>query len=431
MKKVIQLLLLVATIATATAQNRVVTTDITNFWTLFDSIKKVPNSKDKINLVQKMYIDKGTVGLKTVMNHFKYNAKSWAEYIDKNAGVLERIRPYTLTAFKQQEFLDIKLANFKELYPNLSNSGIYFIIGVGEFGGNAIKGNCIIGAEVIANDKPDWAIYMAMHEYVHTQQTSKVYDLLAHCIDEGMADFVAELFLDKKIAEFNPSGYIAFGLQNEKEIWEKFKIYMGSDYDNGNFHNWLYGSKGITINESSMKDLGYFMGYQICKSYYNNATDKKLAITEMLGNGFKTNEDVRNFLLQSGYVPKEDIVFVKNLKFGKITVPKENIVKVVYGYRIENNDVVFEYKIPKSMDKSFIKTVNLAGTFNNWNPNDSNYIMTFNNNDKYELRFAKSKFNVSKPEQFKFVINGNGWQNPPETALNVDSKDRNLILDLK
>jgi hypothetical protein len=429
MKQTILLLLIVTHVATA--QNRVITTDITNFWTLFDSIKKVSKPKDKISLVQKIYIDKGTVGLKTVMNHFRYTAKSWVDYIDKNTGALERIRPYTLTAFKQQETLDIKLANFKKVYSNLSNSCIYFVIGVGEFGGNAIKGNCIIGAEVIANDQPDWAIYMALHEYVHTQQTSKVYDLLAHCIDEGMADFVAELFLDKKISEFNPSGYIAFGLQNEKEIWEKFKIYMGSDNDNGNFHNWLYGIKGITINESTMKDLGYFMGYQICKSYYNNATDKNKAISEMLGNGFKTNEDAKYFLLQSGYVPKEDLEFAKNLKFGKITVPKENIVKVIYGYRIENDSVVFEYKIPKSMDKNLIRTITIAGTFNNWNPNDSNYSMTFNNTVKYELRFSKNKFNVSKLEQFKFVINGNMWQNPPETALNVDSKDRNLILDLK
>ncbi|WP_445453953.1 DUF2268 domain-containing putative Zn-dependent protease [Flavobacterium sp. 25HG05S-40] len=429
MKKKILLLLIIGNVATA--QNRAVTTDITNFWALFDSIKKVRNPKDKINLVQKMYIDKGTIGLKTVINHFRYSAETWVDYIDKNAGTLDRIRPYTLTAYKQQETLDTKLADFKKVYPNLSNSGIYFVIGVGEFGGNAIKGNCIIGAEVIANDQPDWAVYMALHEYVHTQQTSKVYDLLAHCIDEGMADFVAELLLDKKIAEYNPSGYIAFGLQNEKEIWERFKIYLGSDYDNGNFHNWLYGSKGITINESTMKDLGYFMGYQICKSYYNNSKNKNKAIAEMLGNGFKTNEEAKNFLLQSGYVPDEDIAFVKNVKFGKITPPKENIIKVIYGYRIENNDVVFEYKIPKSMDKSLIKTVTIAGTFNNWNPNDSNYIMTFNNKDKYELRFSKNKFNISKPEQFKFVINENGWQNPPETALNVDGKDGNLILDLK
>jgi hypothetical protein len=298
MKRTILLLLIVA--HAATAQNRVITSDMTNFWTLFDSIKKVSRQKDKISLVQKMYIDKGTVGLKTVMDHFRYTAKSWVDYIDKNTGALERIRPYTLTAFKQQELLDTKLANFKKAYSNLSNAGIYFVIGVGEFGGNAMKGNCIIGSEMIANDQPDWAIYMALHEYVHTQQTSKVYDLLAHCIDEGMADFVAELFLDKKISESNPSGYIGFGLQNEKEIWEKFKIYMGSDNDNGNFHNWLYGNKGITINESTMKDLGYFIGYQICKSYYNNATDKNKAISEMLGNGFKTNEDAKYFLLQSG-----------------------------------------------------------------------------------------------------------------------------------
>jgi uncharacterized protein YjaZ len=429
MKKTIQLALVLLTITLTTAQNKVVTTDITNFWIVFDSIKKVTHPKDKIKLVQKMYIDNGTIGLQTVMKHFKYTSKSWVEYIDKNGEALERIRPYTLTAFSQQEILNKKLTSFKNAYPNLSNSSIYFVIGVGEFGGNAINGNCMIGAEVMASDQPDWAIYMALHEYVHTQQTSKVYDLLAHSIDEGMADFVAELFLDKKLAAFNPSGYIAFGLQNEKEIWEKFKFYLGSDNDNGYFHNWLYGNKGITINESTMNDLGYFMGYQICKSYYNNATDKTQALAEMLGNGFNTNEEARQFLLHSGYVPKEDIDFVKNFKFGKVTPPQENIVKSIYGYRIENGAVIFTYKLPKSINKNSIKTVNIAGTFNAWNPNDSNWLLTFDGTEKYEIRLPKNK--LKPTEQFKFVINGNGWQNPPQTALNIDENSGNLILNLK
>lgn len=429
MKKSILLLLLFTTMAT-TAQNRVVTTDISNFWTLFDSIKKVSNQKDKINLVQQMYIDKGTEGLKTVMSHFRYSTKNWVDYISENEGNLERKRPYTLTALNQQKLLEEKLSYFKELYPKLTNSAIYFVIGVGEFGGNAIKGNCIIGSEVIANDQPDWAIYMALHEYVHTQQKSKAYHLLAHCIDEGMADFIVELLIGKRIADFNPSGYIAFGLQNEREVWEKFKLYMGSN-EGGDYYNWLYGSKGITVNESNMKDLGYFMGYQICKSYYDNATDKTKAIAEIIDSAFQTDEDAKNFLLKSGYVPKEDLEFVKNLKFGKITEPKVTIVKSIYGFRIENDEIVFEYKIPKSMDKKWIKTVTIAGTFNNWDPNDSNYSMTFNTIDKYEMRFPKNKFNVSKPEQFKFVINGNGWQNPPETALNIDNKSGNLVLNLK
>jgi Predicted Zn-dependent protease (DUF2268) len=429
MKKASKILILLFAFSFAEAQNNVVTSDITNFWIVFDSIQKVPNQKEKIKLVQTMYLDKGSIGLQSIISHFKYVAKDWVEYIDKNKEALSLKRHFTFTALSQQTILDDKLADFKNAYPNLSSSGIYFVIGVGEFGGNAIKGNCVIGAEVVANEKPDWGIYMAMHEYVHTQQTSKVYDLLAHCIDEGMADFIAELFLDQKIVAINPSGYIAFGLQNEKEIWEKFKFYLGADYDNGNFHNWLYGNKGITIKESTMKDLGYFMGYQICKSYYNNATNKTKALAEMLSNGFKTNEEARQFLLNSGYVPKEDIDFVKKFKFGKVTPPKENIVKSLYGYQIEKDTVIFQYKIPKSTDKSIIKIVNIAGTFNAWNPNDSGWILTYNTIDTYELRLSKNKFKTT--EQFKFVINGNEWQNPPQTASNVDERSGNLVLKLK
>jgi hypothetical protein len=430
MRHIIYITVLLITYFTS-AQNRVITTDVTNFWTMYDSIKKLSDREDKINLVQKMYVDKATVGLKKAIKRFSYKSENWVDFIDNSSSNLDRVRPFTLTAFKQQEILEEKLVYFKQIYPSLSNSEIYFVIGIGEFGGNAIEGSCLIGSEVIANDKPDWAIYMALHEYAHTQQKSKTYNLLAHCIDEGMADFIAELVLGKKIAEFNPSGYIAFGQKNEKEIWEKFKKYIGGDNNDGSYYNWLYGSKGITINESSMKDLGYFMGYQICKSYYEKATDKNKAVAEILDSGFKTDQEALQFLLKSGYVPKKDIEFVKNVKFGKITEPKEKIIKSVYGYRLEKDDVVFEYKVPKSMDKSLIKTITVAGTFNGWNPNDVNYNMTFDGSDKYQLQFSKTKFSTTKPEQFKFVINGNGWQNPPETASNVDENSGNLIFKIE
>jgi hypothetical protein len=64
--------------------------------------------------------------------------------------------------------------------------------------------------------------------------------------------------------------------------------------------NWLYnGSMRTTV-----ADLGYFMGYTICKSYYNNSTDKKKAIKDIIELDFKNEDDIERFLSNSKYYPE-------------------------------------------------------------------------------------------------------------------------------
>lgn len=43
--------------------------------------------------------------------------------------------------------------------------------------------------------------------------------------------------------------------------------------------NWLWSENQ---NELKENDLGYYIGYEICERYYNNATDKKKAIKELI-----------------------------------------------------------------------------------------------------------------------------------------------------
>jgi uncharacterized protein YjaZ len=87
-----------------------------------------------------------------------------------------------------------------------------------------------------------------------------------------MADFVAELVNGESLAKTNPYGHTAFGLKNEQAVWDAFKKEMFLPFD----HNmgWLYGSSGREINGEKVRDLGYFVGHQICKSYYNKAKNK-------------------------------------------------------------------------------------------------------------------------------------------------------------
>lgn len=111
-------------------------------------------------------------------------------------------------------------------------------------------------------------IPLNVHEYVHTQQTGFGNSLLGRSLFEGTCDFVTELVTGKAM----PLSYMAYGPMHEAELKEKFQIEMFNPF----LDNWFYNQ----TNEHP--DLGYYMGYAICRSYYQQATNKKQAIKEMI-----------------------------------------------------------------------------------------------------------------------------------------------------
>ncbi len=63
------------------------------------------------------------------------------------------------------------------------------------------------------------------------------------------------------------------------------------------FSDWLYNGN----NAKTVADLGYFMGYAICKSYYEHAADKTRAIKEIIELRFSDAGAVDKFLKASRY----------------------------------------------------------------------------------------------------------------------------------
>jgi Predicted Zn-dependent protease (DUF2268) len=438
MKKLLLILLTLRCASAADAQTNIHTEDITNFWQAFDSIQATIDKEKQIAFLQKYYIDKASEGLKYTAKvtyndgDLPYTAKEWLAYITENKEKFLRIRPYTLSNLeRQKEILQTKFKYFKELYPEFYGVDVYFLMGVGIFGGRADGHNLIIGAEVMANETPDWGISIVLHEFVHTVQTVRNDALLQHCIMEGTADFIAEVVNQKSLTETYPGGYIDFGNKNEKSVWTEFKKYIYSSEINNKYFDWIYGLKGRTINGVQKKDLGYFMGYTICRAYYKKATDKKKALREIIEWDLSTPEKARDLLLQSGYVPKEDLKFVRNFKFAPVVESEKKIKKALYGYNLSGTDIVFQYPLNKMEDEKAISKITIAGEFNKWNPSDDNYKMTLKENRVFELRLPKSMFEQGKTYMFKFVQNGNNWLDVPVSALNVDAASGNLTLIVK
>jgi hypothetical protein len=142
---------------------------------------------------------------------------------------------------------------------------------------------------VFKNQQADNIVPLNIHEYVHTQQIGNPQNLLGQAIKEGACDFITELVIGKLMQ----NNYIVYGREHDAELKEQFKFEMFTTA----YTNWLYnGSTSKTV-----ADLGYYMGYTICKSYYNNSTDKKKAIKEIIELNYSDSTAVEDFLKRSNY----------------------------------------------------------------------------------------------------------------------------------
>lgn len=282
---------------------RVVTSDIHNFWEAFDLAKK--DTANRYAIFQKHYFEKGSPGLKDyfwlkigTINQFVNNQRKKPEFY-------EAIRKNTLEVEKLKDSMYIYFDKLKELYDDAVFPDMYFVIGRWNSAGTVSDAGLLLGVDQIArtpeipqheltlwekNNFTDFSRLpvIAMHEQIHFQQSKIEYDttLLWNALIEGMADFVCELVTGK-----NPSQrQHEFAATRKKEIWERFKseMYLRRSY------NWIANSDQERPDHPA--DLGYYMGYEICKAYYDKATDKKQAIRDML-----ELKDPKQFLEKSGY----------------------------------------------------------------------------------------------------------------------------------
>jgi len=308
-----------------TAQINLHTEDLPRFYQAFDSVLTTIDSVKQIDFVNKLYVEKASKGLRKFMELRGGNSNEWRKFILKEKQILIEKRPWIMSVLKQQPLIEKKINRYKKLYPNFREGDIYFCVGINNSGGTINDRTVYIGTEVVSSNKPDWAVSIVLHEFTHTQQWTqrniirlkssdtlvneymKTHNqLLGRCIEEGMADFVSELVNMESLAKTNPLGHTAFGLKNEKAIWTDFKkeMFLANDWKLG----WLYNKR--EINGQKIDDLGYFVGHQICKSYYKNAKNKKQALKEMIELDL-TDDNSREFLIQSGYLTREEIKELK------------------------------------------------------------------------------------------------------------------------
>jgi hypothetical protein len=118
--------------------------------------------------------------------------------------------------------------------------------------------------------------------------------------------------------------------------------------------------------------------------------------------------------------------------------------KIIVGYLDKGDSIEFQFGNQKTikvglmeidLDKrrEEIKRVNIAGEFNGWNPDHAQFAMQKMNNKTYKLVLHKKELGKKgETKQFKFVLNGKYWIEPPAEALNkITGTDRNTNLYIK
>lgn len=287
-------------------QAKLVTTDIHNFWNAFDKVQKDTSRREQIFIED--YFNKSSAGLK---DYFVTKIGTTAAFAKNQAGKPEfykAIRRNTLSIDTMKGTIYQYFEKLKSIYEEASFPDIYFVIGRWNSAGTVSDNGLLLGVDQVSKtpgipqhelglwEKNNFTNLesipvIVIHELIHFQQEKIKEDttLLFYALVEGMADFICELVTGKNPSQRQQD----YAQTRRKEIWEDFKKEMFLD----RAYNWI--ANGDKETKDKPADLGYYMGYEICKSYYRQAADKKAAIKEIL-----SIQDHKAFLEKSKYEEK-------------------------------------------------------------------------------------------------------------------------------
>lgn len=251
--------------------------DVRLFWAAYDLwLSRDHGAPDKLaSVLQHEYLDKGSDGVKDFIPNRIVSADHLANFILGHRSYYEAARHNTE---QMESFIPPIRKNFlafKRLYPDASFPAVYFVIGAQNSGGTSSGNALIIGSEMFGEGKaylehlPD-VVPLVIHELTHFQQKYPPGNDLFHvAMREGAAgELVSGRHIDEETKPYGDS--------HEEELWRQFQQDVRSG---GKIGDWMYV---FEPKDGKPRDLGYYMGYKICQSYYQISRDKQLALKTII-----------------------------------------------------------------------------------------------------------------------------------------------------
>ena len=283
-----------------------VSQDVENFWVAYDRIVAAKDSNEQYALLKNLYLDRGTEGLKSLMEVRNYTAKDFIYSINQYPRFWASLRNNTQQLKRLYPVIDAQVQKLKAAYPVLQPATIYFSVGAFRTNGTIQGRKILIGSELsladsstVIDELPAWRQpyyktqhpvkelpLLCVHEYVHTQQKEPADNLLSYCLYEGAAEFISCKVTG--IPSYAPA--IEFGKANQQRVVKQFTADL---FIMSNVYNWLWGENS---NDLKIRDLGYYIGYEICERYYNRSADKTKAIKELIELDYTNDEAIERIV---------------------------------------------------------------------------------------------------------------------------------------
>ena len=269
--------------------------DVTAFYQLYDATGGLSTAEQ----LQHDYLDQGSAGLHRMAQLRNVTGTKIAEAMAREPAMYANAQRCMATLPAVQKRVAIALHTLGQLYPEAQFPPATIAIGRGKPVGVTDETGVMIGLEALSavtwmeSDLEDRFVHVVAHEYAHVQQaiaSPALYNdgkptVLEVSLIEGAAEFIGEL----TSGSVSYTGFQTSMKGHEKEVETAFV----TDEDKTDFSNWLYNG---TMTKQG--DLGYWVGYRIVKSYYAHATDKKLALRDIL-----EMKDPKSLLARSGWYP--------------------------------------------------------------------------------------------------------------------------------
>jgi hypothetical protein len=276
-----------------------VSTDVNNFILAYKALKA---DSDTAQVIQSLYLDKATPGLKEYVNRFNLSAAAITAAIKKYPEEYNKIEKfYAQRAAVETAFHD-EMVTYKRTLPQAVFPPTYLLVADYKGIGQASKVGQLISIERKCVEDTEQLKNIIVHELTHFQQAmsmgmsnyigiySKKDNLLDIILREGGAEFITFKLVRKNEDQFSKLRNYE---KNEAAYWEKFKM----DLKNQDATFWLNAShdndEGIPVQ------LGYALGYKIVEAYYNQIEDKTKALMDILN-----MEDAKVFFEKSNYHPE-------------------------------------------------------------------------------------------------------------------------------
>ena len=261
-----------------------------------DAYKALETNNDTIQVLQTLYFERGSNGLKEFVNRHQLTPERLKEAMQAYPERYALIPDFISNIAEIEALYSNLMERYHEVLPTTIYAPTYLLVGANRGIGQASQVGQLITVTRVVDDRNKMQKLMT-HELTHFQQAMTMggqkyvslytapNNMLGMCLREGGAEFFTSLVLGG-ITQDKALKYIE---NDENQLKEQFL----TDLDTQDKKFWLWDS----IDQKSYpKLMGYAMGYKICNHYYETATDKRLAIEQIL-----KMEDPDAFLKSSGY----------------------------------------------------------------------------------------------------------------------------------